>query len=400
MLEIYPVTGAEPNKTEYSFTWKNGAKIELRYLETDDDSARYMGRNWTFAAWDEVTNWANPEPLDKLWATLRSAKGIRCIRRLAGNPGGPGTQWVKERYIDDHQPYHPFRWAPNKLRPDLTIESMFIPALLDDNKILLGNDPDYEARLAAIGDTELYKAWRWGSWDILSGRYFGSFKLDRNVEEPVALSPWYTRWIGLDFGYAHDAAAVWCAFDGSTIHVYRELSINEMTVPELCRTIVSMTGKDELIQSVFLSPDAANRRSSPRTIEQEMRENLPWVVRRADNDRIGGWSLMQSMMKFGTLKISSECKRLIKWLGNAQRDPKRPEDVLKRDGDDLGDALRYAVKTAEIVPAVPAEVLYEQRVKPHIESGNAFKAMLERFKLDEELRKTGKPLTPRGKRRR
>ena len=106
------------------------------------------------------------------------------------------------------------------------------------------------------------------------------------------------------------------------------------------------------------------------------------------------------MFQRGTLKLFSECKNLIKWLSTAQRDPKRPEDVLKHEGDDLGDSLRYLVKTSDIIPRTPPEVLYEQRILPHIQAGNGFKAMVERFKLDEELRKGGKPISPRGKRRR
>ena len=400
MVEVYEPTGAKSNRSDWTFTWPGGANLTLKYLENEDDAARVMGFSTTMHIYDEAGQWPEPGPIDRLYATLRSPHGIPCIRRLTGNPGGPGTQWLKERYVDPAPPLTPFRWAPNPDRPDLTIELVFIPATLDQNVILKEKDPGYEARLAGIGDSELFKAWRHGDWNVLAGRYFSSFKESRNVEEPIALSPWYTRWIAIDHGFAHDAAAVWAAFDGTTVHVYREFSANELTVPELCKAIVSMTGKDEQIQAVFLSPDAANRRSSPRTIEQEMRENLPWTLRKADNDRLGGWSLMQSMFKFGTLKVFSDCKRLIKWLGTAQRDPKRPEDVLKRDGDDLGDALRYAIKTSEIIPAVPAEVLYEQRILPHIQAGNGMKALIERFKLDEELRKGGKPISPRGKRRR
>ena len=743
MLELYPATGAEANKSDYTFTWPHSPKIELRYLESEDDAARYMGRNWSFFALDEICNWADPAPLDKLWATLRSAKGVPCIRRLAGNPGGPGTclpfgevftpdgwvnikdmqvgdpvytvaadgslqktvvgqvhsewyegnlhsvsarglrmvctpnhrvakvggvkkdrnkafslvpiselpgqatilrtikwhgkepgpfspprlfikksragqpqtlppeqffellgwwlsegsakgdratftisqikpryvakiremldrcgfkyrwsgkefivcdkhwasffeslgkqpvrfipqefkdatpkyldillrsmvdgdgtwetqdsgvyfssspqladdfceialklgyivyhkivpekeywhdhhvvsfkrvksggtelltgnhiydvdtemkrksdivmepfkgwvycigiegtetflvrqagsvwvsgnSWVKERYIDDRQAYVPFKWAPNKRLPHLTIESIFIPALLDDNKILLDNDPGYESRLAAIGDDELYRAWRYGDWNILSGRYFSAFKPERSVVSQTALSAYFPRWIAVDHGFAHDTAVTWGCYDGTTVYIYREFAASELTPPELARIIVQMTGQ-ERIECVYLSPDASNRRNSPRTIEHEYREALPWPVRRADNDRIGGWSLMQSMFKSGTLKVFSDCKKLIKWLSLAQRDPKRPEDVLKASGDDLGDSLRYLIKTSEITPRIPDEVIYDQRLKPYLDKQNYFGAMVERFKIEDELHKGKQPVQLRGKRRR
>jgi hypothetical protein len=347
-----------------------------------------------------VGNWAESRPIDLLYATLRSAHGVRCIRRLAGNPGGPGTVWLRDRYIEGHQPLRPFNWAPNPALPNLTVQSVYIPAKLEDNQALIKNDPNYEVRLAAIGDPELYKAWRWGDWYILAGRYFGSFTLDRNVVKQVALPAYFPRWIAVDWGYAHDAAVTWGCYDGTTVYIYREFSASEMTPQELARTIVQMTGRDERIECVYLSPDAGNRRSSPRTIEQEIRESLPWPVRKADNDRIGGWSLLQSMFKSGTLKVFDDCKKLIKWLSLAQRDPKRPEDVLKQDGDDLGDSARYLIKTSEITPRIPDEVIFDQRLKPFTDKGDYFGAMVERFKIEDELHKGKQPVRLRGKRRR
>ena len=45
----------------------------------------------------EVTS---PAPILKLMATLRSSAGVPVGFRATGNPGGPGHQWVKARYID------------------------------------------------------------------------------------------------------------------------------------------------------------------------------------------------------------------------------------------------------------------------------------------------------------
>ena len=399
MMELYPATGGESNKSEMLWQWPNGARIELRYLENDDDAARYMGRSFTAMYIDEITNFTSISPIDKLYATLRSPHGIPCVRRSSGNPGGPLTSVIKARYIDPSKPFVPFHWAPNLNRPDLTIESVFIPSTLDNNKILTENDPGYEARLAGIGDPELYKAWRYGDWNVLSGRYFGSFSRDKNVIEPKPLQHYWPRWIGVDWGYSHDASVHWGCYDGTTVYVYREYTVNEATPVELARRIFELTSKHERIERVFLSPDAFARKSSPRTIADEIRSELPWPVVPADNDRIGGWSLMQTMLRFGTLKIFDNCARLTKWLGLAQRDPKRPEDVLKTEGDDVGDSCRYLIKSTQIEPHIPADIVMEQKIKPFLDKEDYMGAFIQRMRMKDELEKNKKPLKLKGRRR-
>ena len=400
MSELYPATGAEPNKSEMTWTWPDGARIELRYLENDDDAARYMGRSFSAMYIDELSNFASISPVDKLYATLRSAHGIPCIRRSSGNPGGPLTQTIKERYIDPSPPYVPFRWAPNPNYPGLTIESVFIPSTLDNNQILLQNDPGYEARLAGIGDSELYKAWRYGDWNVLSGRYFSTFKPEPPlVTSQVTLSPWLPRWMAIDWGFAHNSSVHWGCYDGSTLYVYREFVANEMTPVELAQKIVELTGKHERIERVFLSPDAFARKSSVRTIADEIRQELPWPVVPADNDRIGGWSLIQQMFKLKTLRIFDNCGRLAKWLGLAQRDSKRPEDVLKTEGDDVGDSLRYLVKSTQIEPVIPPDIVMEQKLRPFLEREDYMGAFVQRMRLKDEQERNSKPLKLKGRRR-
>lgn len=400
MMELYPATGAEPNKSDMTFTWPDGARIELRYLENDDDAARYMGRSFSAMYIDEITNFTSISPVDKLYATLRSAHGIPCVRRSSGNPGGPLTQTIKERYIDPSPPYVPFRWAPNPNYPGLTIESVFIPSTLDNNQILLQNDPGYEARLAGIGDSELYKAWRYGDWNVLSGRYFSTFKPEAPAVIPqVTLSPWLPRWMAIDWGFAHNSSVHWGCYDGSTLYVYREFVANEMTPVELAQKIVELTGKHERIERVFLSPDAFARKSSVRTIADEIRQELPWPVVPADNDRIGGWSLIQQMFKLKTLRIFDNCGRLTKWLGLAQRDPKRPEDVLKTEGDDVGDSLRYLVKSTQIEPVIPPDIVMEQKLRPFLEREDYMGAFVQRMRLKDEQERNSKPLKLKGRRR-
>ena len=105
------------------------------------------------------------------------------------------------------------------------------------------------------------------------------------------------------------------------------------------------------------------------------------------------------MFKLKTLRIFDNCGRLTKWLGLAQRDPKRPEDVLKTEGDDVGDSLRYLVKSTQIEPVIPPDIVMEQKLRPFLEREDYMGAFVQRMRLKDEQERNSKPLKLKGRRR-
>ena len=94
------------------------------YLERDADADMYQGHNYTRVYVEEVGNFPSPAPVMKLMATLRSGAGVPVDLRATGNPGGPGHQWVKARYID------PAPLGNRIIRDPVTgLERVFIPSL-------------------------------------------------------------------------------------------------------------------------------------------------------------------------------------------------------------------------------------------------------------------------------
>ena len=364
--------------TAHRWTAPSGATLSAYYCETLKDALNYKGHEWNWLGIDEAGDWPDPAPLDFLWGCLRSAEGIPSYRRMSCNPGGPGHMWVKERY-DPAKPFIVKYWQPQeKERPDLKIPYVFIPGTLEDNPGLMKNDPTYEARLAASGSPELFKAWRYGDWDVVAGAFFDNFDPEKHVIEilppgstpgkgQLTLEPWHQRWISMDWGFQDNTVVLWHAVtEDRTVVTYKELVTNHTEPRALGELILANTGKTENIHLFYLGHDAFAARTSPRTIAQEVGETvkaggipLPVV---ADTDRIGGWSLMYQMLNRGSWKIGTRCPELIKSLPLLQRDERHVEDVAESPFDHAPDAARYGLKSHLRSVRVPLEEQIAQQM--------------------------------------
>ena len=120
--EIYGPLGWKLNETEKMWRAPDGARLRFAYLERDADADMYQGHNYTRVYVEEIGNFPSPAPVMKLMATLRSGAGVPVGLRATGNPGGPGHQWVRQRYIDpaplgqSHHP-RPADWARAGVHP-------------------------------------------------------------------------------------------------------------------------------------------------------------------------------------------------------------------------------------------------------------------------------------------
>lgn len=167
----------------------NGAILKFRHLKREDDADDYQGHQYTWVAFDEVTNWATPSAINKLRACLRSAivppEGLRFL--LTGNPGGKGHNWVKARYVDAGRPYEIIKEYDSDF--DGYKKRVFIPSLLADNPALANNDPMYLSRLKDSGPAWLVKAWIEGDWSIIAGGMFDDV-IDTKTPHQVGQKVW------------------------------------------------------------------------------------------------------------------------------------------------------------------------------------------------------------------
>jgi len=327
-----------------------GGRINFAYLERDADAENYQGHSYTRVYVEEAGNFPSP--------ALRSGAGVPCLMRLTGNPGGPGHQWLKARYIDP---------APqgNKVitDPETGLQRVYIPSRVSDNVAL--DQAAYIAQLKQTGSPELVRAWLEGDWSVVAGAFFPEFSLSRHVCAPVELPEHWLRFRAMDWGSARPFCVLWCAvsdgelpqFARGAIVVYREWYGStgqpnvglRMTAEQVGEGIVSRETASENVAMGVLDPAAFASDGGPSISERLVRSGA--IFRRADNARVGrlgamgGWDQVRARLigdDMPGLVIFSTCRDLIRTLPALQHDPDRPEDVDTEAEDHAPDTLRYA----------------------------------------------------------
>jgi hypothetical protein len=364
--EIYPHTGARWLERKSKFEWPDGAELRFRALERDADYNKYIGHAYSWMAFDELPTWADPAPIDKMRSRLRSSQAKSKWFLSTGNPGGPGHGWVKARYIDPSPPMTPFL-APELLKRDVEHRRIFIPSKVQDNKILLDNDPEYVDRLKMVGSDDLVRAWLEGDWEVSLGQFFPEWNPDHHVVSDVELPEHWMRFRALDWGSKTPFCVLWLAVsDGSEVGgrrfppgaliVYREWYgskgiINgnqglEMTSEEVGAGIASR--EVEHVDAGVADYQIFRCDNGPSIAEGFKKFGIYWLP--ADKHREPGWQQIRIRFKgehYGTdeftpmLYVMESCKNTIRTLPLIQHDTNHPEDAYKGGEDHAADALRY-----------------------------------------------------------
>lgn len=389
--EIYPATGGRWREDNKTWRWGNGASLKMRYLERDLDAARYLGHQYAWEGWDELTQWRSLYPYRYLRGRLRSASDVPTKRmRAAANPGGPGHLEVKSYFIDPA----PAGWTP--LFDEVTgWERMFVPAKLDDNRRLVTADPSYRGRLAGLGGN-LAKAMLDGDWNIIEGAFFDNWMLGRNAVRPFQIPDDWTCFRSLDWGSARPFSVGWWAVVGDPWVVeggngqrlvlprgalvrYREWygctgTPNEgLKLPaEVVAQGIKTREEGERISYGVADPSIFSSDGGPSIAERFFNEGVVW--RRADNARVaragalGGWDQMRSRIS-GDVDIDAEgkvirdggpmlavfttCKDFVRTVPVLQHDSNRAEDVDTDAEDHAADEARYACMSRPFVREKP-----------------------------------------------
>lgn len=398
--EIYERVGARWREQKSYFRFPNGAILRMRYLERDKDAQNYQGHAYTRVYVEELTQFADPAPLDKLKGTLRSAAGVPCGYRATCNPGGPGHAWVKSRYIDAGA-FSVVREAfENPFSGEaLHLSRVFIPARLTDNPKLLESDPLYVAKLQQTGSAALVRAWLEGDWNIVDGAFFDCWRPSKHIIRPFSVPENWSRFRSFDWGSASPFSVGWWAVvpephpteriilpRGALVR-YREWygakkDATGVTVPNVGLKLsaeqvaegIKSREADDLVTQGVADPSIGKEDGGPSIKERMARCKLYW--RDADNKRVarkgamGGWDQMRGRllgldpveradgtMEPGTPMIYtfSTCVDSIRTVPVLPHDPLSTEDVDTAAEDHAADEWRYACMSRPWLPPIKSK---------------------------------------------
>ena len=348
--ELYTPLGAHYHKTENVFTFPTGSFLRLRYLERDEDVGSYQGHQYTWVGFDELGNYPTDYCYLYMISRLRSAAGLKCYMRATGNPGGVGHSWIKMRFIDGRKPNTIYTDEMGRTR-------CFIPSLLDDNRILMKNDPEYEKNLTLL-PRYLYEALRRGNWDIVAGAAFEEFRREEHVIKPFALESgqWF-KFCAMDWGYAKPFSIGWWAVnsEGRMIR-YRELYGCEKgeankgvkkSASEVAKEAYALSVAEGV--TVMVADPAVWSKTDKEASIAEKFEAAGWKMIKANNERINGKMQLHQLLKTKgedekpMLLVFDTCFDFIRTIPLLLPSKAHPEDIDTAMEDHIYDETRYAI---------------------------------------------------------
>ncbi|MDR0813974.1 MAG: phage terminase large subunit [Oscillospiraceae bacterium] len=335
LLRMLPRELARYNGSLHTLRFANGSLIKFGHFQNSSAEREYQGQEYDWIFLDEATQVTERE-FRWLGACLRGTGEIPKRFYVMCNPGGTGHSWVKRLFIDRR-----FKKGEN---PE---DYAFIFASVEDNSALLKASPQYISMLEALPEN-LVRAYRYGDWDALSGRYFSEFDEKLHVCEPFSVPKDWRRYRAFDYGL--DAlACLWVAVDREgTCYVYRELEQSGLIVSDGAQKIRLLTAGEQP-EITYAPPDMwARQKDTGRTLA-DIWNGTGVYITKAPNDRVAGHMMIKESLRMRAetgkprLAVFSSCARLIACLSTILADEENTSDCAKNPHDitHIVDALRY-----------------------------------------------------------
>jgi hypothetical protein len=394
--DFFEPMGGKYNETKHRWTFPSGATFAFSYMERMQDAYAHKSAEYQYIAFEQLEEFEKPLYDYLVFSRRRSSiPGIKAIARSAANPGGIGTHWIRDRFVE------PCREGGKILVNSVTkMKRIFIPAKGSDNPFI---DPEYMTSLQELPESQR-KALLDGDWYALVGQAFPEFRTVKYHEEPenalhlcapFDIPHYWPKLLAIDWGFSAKTAALWGAVSPDyRLYIYRGYSAKKTKISQWATELKRISSTDENLKTPILDPSAWGQRGDPKTIAEQFAEHYGTDAVKADNDRVGGKVLFHDMLrwnqktgykpsepfsmdKFDSLlrvrglevakqyemsyvelepernlpKLQifnvSSTKELTDTIPILQLDEKKPEDIEAFDGDDFWDCLRYLCKGYE-----------------------------------------------------
>lgn len=283
------------------------AYIDFAFLERDEDLQQYQGAEYARLGFDESTDFTERQIRVMLTCVRSPVEGISRQVLLASNPVGRGYGWHFHMFVKGrHQCtiYKDALWPSDKV--PVLFSTIFIPANVFDNPVLLERDPLYPERLRTQWGP-LAEALLKGDWNQTTNT---AFDIDQDIHfcEPFDIPRDAPRWIAIDWGKSDLACTVWLAsFDGR-VWAYRDYARPGRVIVPYAEEVVALS-QGEKIDYCVLSHETFADRGIGITQAQQFadvlsRANIP--VQPSDRDPEGRLLLLREYLRIETARVPVE----------------------------------------------------------------------------------------------
>lgn len=359
------------NMTEKRFYFPSGASIWLAAMERHDDWRKFQGHGLGEIGFDELGNWELEKTYLIMWGSLRvPGNFMPTYIRATFNPGGPGAQWVKRRFVDPAPPgtiIYDGRTKPERRTPELSGRIYYHGTFRDNPEL---NNDDYESTLDSLPEN-IRKQMKDGQYDVFEGQEFTEWDPARHIIKPHPIPHGAKMFHALDYGYS--SASCYLALyedEDRNLVVFDELYVTRVTadrMAEMVRDRERKYGRDldgPLDRQCF----AQTGHIGPTIAEAFWRKGVRFI--RSMKDRFNGMSEVHSRLSTFSenyrdgvkvvtpaIRIFDSCRHLIETIPRMQQDG-TGQDV-KEGGDD------HCVVGGTLVDTTLGPVAIERLVGAH-----------------------------------
>lgn len=395
---IFPKARFLSSKDTFKWVFPTGEELLFRTFNKPDDYENYHGHELPWIGWEELTLWPSLEGYKRMMTCSRSSHpGVRLADgsllpiprkfRATTNPYGPGHNAVKERFRLPQMRGRVIRDSIDPLTSKPEPERVAIFSPLEDNRVLLASEPDYNAKISAgARNSSERDAWISGLWDITAGGMLDDlWNSAQHIIPTFTIPPQWRIDRSFDWGSSKPFSVIWWAeSDGQAItldsgRIMPTVRGDLFAVAEWYGCLASsanvglrLTASDiaggikdreiELFPQRIVLPGPADASifdtENGVSISEDMRRlGVRWQPSfKGPGSRKNGWQKLRNLLQGalstpGDLRespglfVCDNCPHWIRTVPTLPRDDRDLDDVDTESEDHCGDATRYRIYT-------------------------------------------------------